>query len=61
VGGEQRRDQASNGKDDVVLGGGHTIFYCEYNVLFLAGVVHFLCVGVLLTKEKVIHMTLSTS
>jgi hypothetical protein len=30
-------------------------------MLFLAGVVQFLCVGVLLTKEKVVHTTLSTT
>jgi hypothetical protein len=44
------------------FGGGHTYFCCEYNMLFLAGVVQFLCVGVmLLTKQKVVHTSLSTT
>jgi hypothetical protein len=37
------------------------IFCCEYEMLFLEGVVQFLCVRVLLTKEKVVHTTLCTT
>ncbi len=57
AGSKQQQHKASNREDGVVFGEGHTFCCCEYNMLFLAGVLCFFWCGVLITKEKVIHTT----
>jgi hypothetical protein len=46
------------GTQKTVFSEGRKIFWCQYDMLFLTGVVQFFLCGVLLTKEKVVHKTL---
>jgi hypothetical protein len=53
-----------DGEEDVVFEGGHIVQLFVVNstiCCFWRWSYDFLCVGVLLTKEKVVHTTLSTT